>query len=198
MIINKAELTHVAVKPDQYPDAGLAEVAFVGKSNVGKSSLINTTLGRRSLARTSQTPGKTRTINFYNVEGKLIFVDLPGYGYAKISREVSASWGSMIEGYLRKREQLRAIVMLVDIRHEPGSNDIQMFEWLRHYNYKMVVVATKADKINRSQINKHCSVIRKRLEMTDDEVLIPFSSQTKAGREELWTLIFELTGVAKN
>ena len=195
MIINKAELAGVAVKPEQYPDAGLAETAFVGKSNVGKSSLINVMLGRRSLARTSQTPGKTRTINFYNVEDALLFVDLPGYGYAKVSREVSAGWGGMIEGYLRRREQLKAIVMLVDIRHEPGANDVQMFEWLRHYNYRMVVVATKADKISRGQVSKHCAVIRKRFGMTDGEALIPFSSHTKAGRDELWAIILELTGL---
>jgi len=192
MIINKAELTHVAVKPLQYPDGGLAEFAFVGKSNVGKSSLINVMLGRKSLARTSRTPGKTRTINFYNVEDKLMFVDLPGYGYAKISRETSQSWGAMIEGYLKKREELKAIIMLVDIRHEPGKNDVQMFEWLRHYERKMVVIATKADKINRSQIAKHCAVIRKGLGMTQNEILMPFSSHTKAGRDELWAQLLAL------
>ena len=194
MIINKAELTHVAVKPLQYPDGGLAELAFVGKSNVGKSSLINVMLGRKSLARTSRTPGKTRTINFYNVEDKLMFVDLPGYGYAKISRETSQTWGAMIEGYLKKREELKAIILLIDIRHEPGKNDVQMFEWLRHYDKKMVVVATKADKLNRSQIAKHCAIIRKGLGMAQDEVILPFSSLSKAGRDELWSLILELAG----
>ena len=195
MIINKAELTHVAVKPGQYPDAGLAEAAFVGKSNVGKSSLINVMLSRRSLARTSQTPGKTRTINFYNVEDALVFVDLPGYGYAKVSREVSAGWGSMIEGYLRKRQQLKAIVMLVDIRHEPGASDVQMYQWLRHYEYRMVVAATKADKISRGQVPKHCAAIRKGLGMEEGEALIPFSSRTKAGRDELWSVLLGLTGL---
>ena len=192
MIINKAELTHVAVKPLQYPDGGLPEFAFVGKSNVGKSSLINVMLGRKSLARTSRTPGKTRTINFYNVEDKLMFVDLPGYGYAKISRETSQSWGAMIEGYLKKCGELKAIIMLVDIRHEPGKNDMQMFEWLRHYERKMIVVATKADKLNRSQIAKHCAIIRKGFGMKQDEVLLPFSSLSKAGRDELWQQILEL------
>ncbi|MCL2618872.1 MAG: ribosome biogenesis GTP-binding protein YihA/YsxC [Defluviitaleaceae bacterium] len=194
MIINKAELTHVAVKPEGFPTDGLAEAAFVGKSNVGKSSLINCMLGRRALARTSQTPGKTRTINFYGVEDSLVFVDLPGYGYAKISKEISAGWGAMIEGYLRKRGELKVIVMLVDIRHEPGANDVQMFDWLRHYNHTMVVTATKADKISRGQVAKHCSVIRKGLGMAADDVLLPFSSQTKAGRDELWAKLFELTG----
>ncbi|MCL2616701.1 MAG: ribosome biogenesis GTP-binding protein YihA/YsxC [Defluviitaleaceae bacterium] len=195
MIINKAELTHVAVKPAQYPSDGLAEIAFVGRSNVGKSSMINVMLGRKALARTSRSPGKTRTINFYNVEDKLMFVDLPGYGYAKVSRETSQSWGAMIEGYLRKREQLKAIVMLVDIRHDPSQNDIQMYEWLRHYNLQMAVVATKADKIPRSRVAKHKAAIREGLSMADNEPIVPFSSHTKSGRDELWALIFELTEI---
>ena len=189
MVVNNVTLEAVGVKPEQYPKTGLPEIAFVGKSNVGKSTLINTMINRKALARTSQNPGKTRTINFYNIENLLYFVDLPGYGYAKISRSESEKWGQMIETYLLERPQLKSIVLLIDIRHPPSKNDIQMYEWLKHYRYDMVVVATKQDKIKRSQIQKHLSVIRKTLEMASEEALIPFSGDTKDGREPLWACI---------
>ncbi len=182
-------LEAVGVKLSQFPSDGKPEVAFAGKSNVGKSSLINTMINRKALARTSQNPGKTRTINFYNVENLLYFVDLPGYGYAKISRSESLKWGEMVEGYLLKRHSLKLIILLIDIRHEPSKNDKLMYDWLKHYNYKIVIAATKADKIKRSQLSKHISIIRKGLEMEKEEILIPFSSETKAGKEELWEII---------
>ena len=147
MKVNNVSLDAVAVKPAQYPTDGKLEVAFAGKSNVGKSSLINSMVYRKAIARTSQNPGKTRTINFYNVEDALYFVDLPGYGYAKAPKTEIAKWGKMIENYLLKREELRAIILLIDIRHEPGENDKMMYDWLRHYGYKIIIVATKSDKL---------------------------------------------------
>ena len=193
MEVRNVSLETVAVSKNQYPESGLPEVSFVGRSNVGKSSLINTMINRKALARTSKTPGKTRTINFYNVENLLYFVDLPGYGYAKISRSESEKWGSMIEGYLKDREQLKAIIMLIDIRHEPSSNDKMMFEWLKHYDFPVVAVATKADKISRTKRDKYYSVIRKALGMSQENLLIGFSSETKDGKEKLWDVIKEMT-----
>ena len=189
MKVNKVSLDAVAVKPAQYPTDGKLEVAFAGKSNVGKSSLINSMVYRKAIARTSQNPGKTRTINFYNVEDALYFVDLPGYGYAKAPKTEIAKWGKMIENYLLKREELRAIILLIDIRHEPGENDKMMYDWLRHYGYKIIIVATKSDKLKRSQLPKHISMLRKSLNLDKDDVLIPFSSETKDGRDELWSVI---------
>lgn len=189
MRVNNVSLDAVAVKPAQYPTDGKLEVAFAGKSNVGKSSLINSMVYRKAIARTSQNPGKTRTINFYNVEDKLYFVDLPGYGYAKAPKTEIAKWGKMIENYLLKREELRAIILLIDIRHEPGENDKMMYEWLRHYGYKIIIVATKSDKLKRSQLQKHTSMLRKALNLAKEDILIPFSSETKSGRDELWEVI---------
>ncbi len=189
MNVNNVCLEAVAVKKTQYPDAGLPEVAFVGKSNVGKSSLINAMINRKALARTSGSPGKTRTINFYNVEDILMFVDLPGYGYAKASKSEQAKWGAMIEGYLMKREFLKGIILLIDIRHEPGENDKMMYEWLRHYGHKIIIAATKSDKLKRSQINKHLSVIVKSLGLEKEDIIIPFSSENKSGKDELWEVI---------
>jgi len=186
MQVNNVKLTHVGVKPEQYPSDGMSEVAFVGRSNVGKSSLINAMINRKALARTSSAPGKTRTINFYNVEDALYFVDLPGYGYAKISKTEIEKWGKMIEKYLTNREQLKCIVLLIDIRHKPGENDLLMFNWLKHYNHNMVIVATKADKLNRSQVSKHISIIKETLGTSDTDAVIPFSSETKAGKDVLW------------
>ncbi len=195
MNVNNVNLECVAVKHEQYPKTGLPEIAFVGRSNVGKSSLINTMVNRKALARTSQNPGKTRTINFYNVENKLYFVDLPGYGYAKTSQSLSQTWGAMIEKYLLKRQELKAIVMLLDIRHTPTANDKMLYDWLVHYGYNIIFVATKSDKINRSALSKHISIIRKALNLTDKDTIVPFSSLAKQGKENLWDIIEERVGL---
>lgn len=189
MNVNNVSLDCVAVKKEQYPEEIKPEIAFVGKSNVGKSSLINAMINRKALARTSSSPGKTRTINFYNVEELLYFVDLPGYGYAKISKSESEKWGKMIESYLLQRKQLKYIILLVDIRHEPGENDILMYEWLKHYNYNLIIAATKSDKLKRSQINKHISAIKNKLNLSNENIIIPFSSETKDGKDQLWEII---------
>lgn len=189
MEVNNVELSAVAVKKQQYPDDNKPEIAFVGKSNVGKSSLINTMINRKSLARISSNPGKTRTINFYKVEDSLYFVDLPGYGYAKISKSEQEKWGKMIESYLLNREQLKAIVMLIDIRHEPSENDKIMYNWLEHYGYNIIIAATKLDKIKKSQLNKSISLISKNISLKENDILIPFSSETKIGKDKLWDTI---------
>lgn len=198
MEVNNASLAAVGVKLEQYPKDGKPEIAFAGKSNVGKSSLINGLLNRKSLARTSSSPGKTRTINFYDVENTLYFVDLPGYGYAKAPKTEIQKWGKMIEDYLYQRETLKSIVLLIDIRHEPGANDKMMYEWLKHYDYDIIVIATKADKIKRSQLQKHVSIIRKALNMSSDEKIIPFSSMTKQGKEEIWSVFDNIIGYKKD
>lgn len=189
MNVNNVSLAAVAVKREQYPTDQLPEVAFAGKSNVGKSSLINTMINRKALARTSQNPGKTRTINFYNVENQLYFVDLPGYGYAKAPKTEKEKWGKMIESYLLKRQELRSIILLVDIRHEPGENDIMMYEWLKHYGHNIIIVATKSDKIKRSQLDKHKKMLATAFGLGKDDILLPFSSESKAGKDELWQII---------
>lgn len=191
MNVNKAELIITAGKASQFPVHDLPEIAFAGKSNVGKSSLLNAMLGRRALARTSSQPGKTQTINFYGVEDKFVFVDLPGYGYAKVSKVDRERWGKLIEGYLEKRPNLKKVILLIDIRHEVGKNDIMMYDWIKHYHNEVVVVATKADKIKRSQLQKQLSVIRKGLSLTMQDKLIAFSAETKQGKDELWQVIEE-------
>ncbi len=195
MNVNNVSLEAVAVKKEQYPQTGMPEVAFAGKSNVGKSSLINCMINRKALARTSQNPGKTRTINFYNVEDKLYFVDLPGYGYAKAPKSEQQKWGKMIEGYLLKREELKAIIMLVDIRHEPGENDLMMYDWLKHYGHNIIIAATKSDKLKRSQLDKHKKMLKNAFGLEKDEILLPFSSETRSGREELWEIIEQVCGI---
>lgn len=186
MIVNEVRLEMTAGNATQFPAHGLPEIVFAGKSNVGKSSLLNVLISRRALARTSGQPGKTQTINFYNVEEQVLFVDLPGYGYAKVSKSRRNQWGQLIEEYLEKREQIVQVVLLVDIRHEPGKNDIMMYDWIHHYHDQVIVVATKADKVKRSQLQKHIAMIRKGLNMRESDILLPFSAQTKQGREEIW------------
>ena len=186
MEVKNSSLAAVGTNFSQYPQDGRPEIAFAGKSNVGKSTLINAMLGRRALARTSSQPGKTRTINFYDVNGMMYAVDLPGYGYAKAPKTEIARWSKMIEEYLQKREELRAIILLIDIRHEPGKNDVMLYEWLKHYGYDIIIAATKSDKLNRSQVPKQLSVIRKTLGLGERDVLIPFSGEKKTGVEELW------------
>lgn len=175
-----------AVNKSQYPAEGIPEIALAGRSNVGKSSIINTLLNRRNFARTSQTPGKTRTINFYLINNEFYFVDLPGYGYAKIAKSEKEKWGGIMERYLESRQELCSILLLVDIRHEPTADDKLMYEWIKHFGYNCVVIATKADKISRGQYQKHISIIRKKLQLESSEKVIPVSSLKKTGVEELW------------
>ena len=189
MVVNNASLHCVAVGKKNYPADGLPEVAFAGRSNVGKSSLINAMLNRKSLARSSQSPGKTRTINFYRVEDKLYFVDLPGYGYAKVKKTEASRIGRMTENYIGSRHTLKYIVLVIDIRHEPSDNDKLMFDFLRRNDFFIIIAATKSDKINRSELNAKLSAIKKFFALTDKDVLIPFSSETKTGRDELWSII---------
>ena len=192
MIIRKAELETVCGITSTLPENLLPEFAFAGKSNVGKSSLINGLLNRRALARTSSQPGKTQTINFSNVNDSLYFVDLPGYGYAKVSVEVKAKWGKMIERYLKKSKMLKCIFLLIDIRHDPSANDKMMYDWIVSNGYKPVIIATKLDKLKRSQIQKHVKMVREGLGLAKEDILIPFSAETKQGRDEIWALIDSL------
>ena len=189
MIIKSAELKTVCGITSKIPDNTGAEFAFAGKSNVGKSSLINALLQRKSLARTSAQPGKTPTINFYEVNQAFYFVDLPGYGYAKVGKETTAKWGQMVECYLHGSGQLKAVFLLIDIRHEPSANDKQMYEWILAQGFAPIIIATKADKINRSQLPKQLKLIRTTLACEKDTILIPFSAQTKQGREEIYELL---------
>ncbi|HBF6952106.1 TPA: YihA family ribosome biogenesis GTP-binding protein [Clostridioides difficile] len=186
MKIRSSEITMSAVNKSQYPAEGIPEIALAGRSNVGKSSIINTLLNRRNFARTSQTPGKTRTINFYLINNEFYFVDLPGYGYAKIAKSEKEKWGGIMERYLESRQELCSIFLLVDIRHEPTADDKLMYEWIKHFGYNCVVIATKADKISRGQYQKHISIIRKKLQMESSEKVISVSSLKKTGVEELW------------
>lgn len=188
MIIKKAELLITAVKKEQYPDTTVPEIAFAGKSNVGKSSMINALLNRRSLARTSSQPGKTQTLNFYNINDELNFVDLPGYGYAKVSKTEQSKWAAMIDTYLHSRQQLKETILLVDIRHDPGLNDQQMYQWIKSFGFTGYVIATKADKLSRSQQIKGINVIKKCLQIKDNNLIYPFSASSKLGVEEIWTL----------
>ena len=192
MNVTKAEMIITAGLSSQFPVHDMPEIAFAGKSNVGKSSLLNAMLNRKALARTSSQPGKTQTINFYSVQDTYMFVDLPGYGYAKVSKTDRERWGKLIEGYLEKREQLKKIILLIDIRHEVGNNDKMMYDWIKHYHNEVIVVATKMDKIKRSQVQKRLSMIRKGLNLMPEDKLVGFSSETKQGKEELWKVIEEI------
>ncbi|MDY6231157.1 ribosome biogenesis GTP-binding protein YihA/YsxC [Peptostreptococcus porci] len=186
MKIRSSEITMSAVNKKQYPSEGVPEIALAGRSNVGKSSVINGLLNRKNFARTSSTPGKTRTINFYLINNEFYFVDLPGYGYARVSKTEKEKWGSIMERYLEDREELCAILLLVDVRHEPTADDKMMYDWIKYFGYNCVVVATKADKISRGQYQKHISAIRKKLDMPKEEKVIVTSSSKKIGIDELW------------
>ena len=191
MVIRSINLETVCGVTSVLPQNEHFEIAFAGKSNVGKSSLINSLVNRKSYARTSSEPGKTQTINFYNINDALYFVDLPGYGYAKVSAELKAKWGKLIEKYLTTSEKLRIIFLLVDIRHAPSQNDIDMYNFIVNSGFNPIIIATKLDKIKRSQLSKHLKIIRTGLNLIPDTPIIPFSSQTKQGRDELWELIDE-------
>ena len=186
MVIKNVELETVCGVTSMLPDNKLPEVAFAGKSKVGKSSLINALMMRKSLARTSAQPGKTQTINFYNINKEIYLVDLPGYGYAKASEKEREAWGQMIERYLNTSEKLRAVFLLVDIRHAPSANDKQMFEWMAYVGYDPIVIATKLDKIKRSQIDKQIKIIRQGLGADKETIIVPFSAETKQGRDIIW------------
>ncbi|MBD5395152.1 MAG: YihA family ribosome biogenesis GTP-binding protein [Lachnospiraceae bacterium] len=189
MVIKNVSLETVCGITSKLPENENMEFAFAGKSNVGKSSLINGLMNRKALARTSAQPGKTQTINFYNINDECYFVDLPGYGYAKANEEIKAQWGKMIENYLHKSKMLQAVFLLVDIRHEPSGNDRLMYEWILHQGFKPVIIATKLDKINRSQVPKHLKMVREGLKVEKGTVVIPYSAQTKQGREEIYELL---------
>ena len=189
MIIKSAELETVCGITSTLPETEMPEIAFAGKSNVGKSSLINGLLNRKSLARTSSQPGKTQTINYYNINHDLYFVDLPGYGYAQVSVEIRAKWGKMVERYLHTSKQLRLVFLLIDIRHEPSENDCIMYDWIVKNGYEPVIIATKLDKIKRSQIQKNLKIIRQKIQPVEGTIINPFSAQTKQGKEEILQLI---------
>lgn len=189
MKIKSVNLETVCGITSTLPDNKLVEIAFAGRSNVGKSSLINALMNRKAYARTSQQPGKTQTINFYNINDALYFVDLPGYGYAKVSQETVKKWGKMIDGYLEKSKTLRLVFVLVDIRHKPNQNDIQMYQWCVNYGFNPIIIATKEDKIKRSQKAKQIKQIKDALQVVEGTPVIPFSAVTKSGREEIWEYI---------
>lgn len=195
MVIRQVNLETVCGITSAIPDNPYSEVAFAGKSNVGKSSLINALMNRKALARTSAQPGKTQTINFYNVNDQVYLVDLPGYGYASAGIEIREQWGRMIEHYLHSSKRLRAVFLLIDIRHEPSENDRMMYEWMVGNGYPPIIIATKSDKLNRSQIAGHMQMIREGLQAPQETPVIPFSAETKQGREEIWALIEELAGL---
>ena len=194
MIIKNAVLDIVCGVTSKLPDTGMPEVAFAGKSNVGKSSLINGLMNRKSLARTSAQPGKTQTINFYKINDGMYLVDLPGYGYAKVTQTEKEKWGKMIERYLHTSKNLKAVFLLVDIRHAPSANDRQMYDWILHNGYEPIIIATKLDKLKRSQVQKNLKIIKEGLQLKKDAIIIPYSAETKQGRDEIWRLIDSLTG----
>lgn len=186
MIIKKCEFLKSAVRKEQYPELDLPEIAFTGRSNVGKSSLINSLLNRKKLVKVSSNPGKTRLINFFLINEQYVMVDLPGYGYAAVSKSEKQSWGKMIEEYLKNRENLKNAVLLVDIRHAPTADDKLMYEFIKFYKEPVIIVATKLDKITKTSVNKNINVIKQTLGLGTNDILIPYSSETHAGREELW------------
>lgn len=189
MKIKNVELSIVCGITSKLPETDRVEIAFAGKSNVGKSSLINALMNRKALARTSATPGKTQTINFYNINDIMYLVDLPGYGYAKVSEKEKEQWGKLIERYLNTSKQLKAVFLLIDIRHEPSANDRMMYEWILAQGYEPIIIATKLDKLKRSQVQKHVKMVKEGLGVLPGTIIIPFSAETKQGREEIWELI---------
>ena len=189
MVIKQVELQHVCGITSKLPDTGQVEVAFAGKSNVGKSSLINALMNRKSLARTSAQPGKTQTINYYHINEEMYLVDLPGYGFARASEEVKAKWGKLIEDYLHQSKMLRAVFLLIDIRHDPSANDRMMYQWIVEQGYHPIIIATKLDKIKRSQIQKHVKMLKQGLDLVPGTKVLPFSSVSKQGKEDIWELI---------
>ena len=197
MIIKNVSLDIVCGITSKLPETKRPEIAFAGKSNVGKSSLINALMNRKALARTSSQPGKTQTINFYNINEAMYLVDLPGYGYAKVSPSEKVKWGKMIEKYLHTSKDLKAVFLLVDIRHEPSANDKQMYDWILHNGYEPIIIATKLDKLKRSQVQKNVKAIKDGLKLRPGSRIIPFSAETKQGREEIWNLMDELTGLGE-
>lgn len=192
MKIISSDLHAIAVQREQYPEDELPEIAFAGRSNVGKSSFINSMINRKNLARTSGKPGKTRTINFYIINDSFRFVDLPGYGYARVSKSEQEKWGTIIETYLSNRKNLKEIVLIVDIRHSPTEQDVTMYKWIRSFGYDGIVVATKADKISKGNIQKHIKIIKEKLGVEDKSLIIPYSSTNKTNIEEAWTLFESL------
>ncbi len=189
MKVHNVEMVISAVRPDQYPEDGLPEFALAGRSNVGKSSFINRMIGRKALARISSKPGKTQTLNFYKIEEQLFFVDVPGYGYAKVSKTEREAWGKMIERYFTGREELKAVVQIIDLRHPPTADDRMMYDFLKHYNIPCIVIATKADKIPKGKWDKHKKIVKETLEMEKNDPLIVFSSESGLGFEEAWRTI---------
>lgn len=192
MKIIKSDLHAIAVGPKQYPGDDLPEIAFAGRSNVGKSSFINSMINRTNLARTSGKPGKTRTINFYIINDSFRFVDLPGYGYAVASKAEMEKWGEIIDKYLTQRENLREVVLVVDIRHEPTNQDLQMYQWIRSFGYKGIVIATKVDKISKGNWQKHVKIIKDKLGIQDTNLIIPYSSEKKTNKEKVWQVFEEI------
>ena len=189
MVIKKVNLDIVIGVTSQVPETDLPEVAFAGKSNVGKSSLINALMNRKSYARTSSQPGKTQTINYYNINDAMLLVDLPGYGYANVSQSVKEKWGKMVEKYLKKSSQLKQVFLLIDIRHDPSANDKMMYDWIVDQGFNPIIIATKLDKLKRSQVQKQVKAIKTGLKLLPGTVVIPFSAETKKGRDEIWNLV---------
>jgi len=190
--VTSAEIVISAVKPNQYPESNIPEFALAGRSNVGKSSFINKMLGRKALARISSKPGKTQTLNFYLINEMLHFVDVPGYGYAKVSKKEREAWGKMLETYFTTREQLRAVILITDLRHPPTKDDVLMYDFLKHYNIPCVIIATKADKISKSQWQKHLKVTKETFDLSDKDYLLLFSSETGEGKDKVWSLLQHL------